>query len=153
MSQENVEVVRRMAQAWNEGGWEGVADRDLLHPAVEYHDDRRWPEARSAVGVSALVARFVEVMDVMGKEAKVEVEELLDAGENSVVLICRFTGEARASGLHHDYRWGFVCRVADQQITYIQAYLEPESALEAAGLSVGDVARKGDRSAIDRPLG
>jgi ketosteroid isomerase-like protein len=135
MSQENVAVVRRMVAAWNEAGWEGVADRNLLHPAVEYHDDKRWPGARSAVGAPALVTRFAEVMDVLGKDAKVEVEELLDGGEDSVVLIFRFTGEARASGIHHDYRWGFVCRVEDQQITYIQAYLEPEKALEAAGLS------------------
>ncbi len=134
MSQENVEVVRRMAEAWNEAGWEGVADQNLLDPEVEYHDDRRWPEARSAVGPSALVERFGEVMDVLGKNAKVEVEEVLDAGGDSVVMIFRFTGEARASGLHHDYRWGFVCRVSERRIAYIQAYLEPDRALEAAGL-------------------
>jgi ketosteroid isomerase-like protein len=135
MSQENVEVVRRMAEVWNEAGWEGVADEGLLHPNVEYHDDRRWPEARSAVGASALAERFVEILDVLGKDARAEVEELLDAGGDSVVMIFRFTGEARSSGLRHDYRWGFLCRVKELQIIYIQAYLEPERALEAAGLS------------------
>ncbi len=73
MSRENVDLVRRMAEVWNEAGWEGVADQGLLHPDVEYHDDRRW--------------------------------------------------------------WGFLCRVKERQITYIQAYLKPEQALEAAGLS------------------
>ena len=90
MSQENVEVVRTMAETWNEAGWEGVADRGLLDPEVEYHDDRRWPESRSTVGPSALQERFVEVMDVLGKNAKVEVEEVLDAGGDSVVMIFRF---------------------------------------------------------------
>ena len=52
-----------MAEAWNEAGWEGVADQGLLDPQVEYHDDRKWPEARSALGPSALVRRFREVMD------------------------------------------------------------------------------------------
>jgi ketosteroid isomerase-like protein len=135
MSQENLEVVRRMAQVWNQAGWNGVAEQGLLHPEVEYHDDRKWPEARSAVGPSALVERFVEVMDVLGKDAKVEVEELIDAGGDLVVMIFRFTGEARASGIQHDYRWGFVCRVRERQLAYIRAYLDPREALEAAGLS------------------
>jgi ketosteroid isomerase-like protein len=134
MSEENVEVVRRMAYVWNDSGWQGVADHGLLHPNVEYHDDRRWPDARSAVGASALVERFVEILDVLGKDATVEVDELLDAGGESVVMIFRFTGEARSSGIRHDYRWGFLCRVKERQITYIQAYLEPERALEAAGV-------------------
>jgi ketosteroid isomerase-like protein len=134
MSQANVDVIRRMVAAWNEGGWELVADHGLLHPAVEYHDDKRWPEARSTVGAPALAGRFTEVMDILGKDAKAEVEALHDAGADSLVLIVRFTGEARASGIQHDYRWGFLCRVRDRQVTYIQAYLDPASALEAAGL-------------------
>jgi ketosteroid isomerase-like protein len=135
MSGENVEVVRRMVEAWNDGGWEGVAEHGLLHPDVEYRDDERWPEARSAVGVPALVERFAEVMEVLGKEATVEVEELLDAGTDSVVMVFRFAGEGRASGLQHDHRWGFLCRVREGQIAYIQAYLDPNDALEAAGLT------------------
>jgi ketosteroid isomerase-like protein len=135
MSNEKMEVVRRMAASWNDAGWEGVADQGLLDRDVEYHDDPRWPEARSTVGPSALAERFVEVMDVLGTDAKVEIEELLDAGDDVVVMIFRFTGEARASGLHHDHRWGFVCRVSERQVAYIQAYLDPDRALEAAGLS------------------
>jgi len=134
MSKENVDTVRRMVELWNEAGWKGVASEGLLHPDVEYHDDERWPEARSAVGPAALVNRFVEVMDVLGKDARAELEKLYDAGGDSVVMIFRFTGEARASGIQHDYRWGFLCRVVERRITYIQAYLEPERALEAAGL-------------------
>jgi ketosteroid isomerase-like protein len=135
MSQENVEVVRAMAETWNEAGWGGVADRGLLHPDVEYNDDPKWPEARSAVGPAAIVERFTEVMEILGKDAKVEVEELVDAGEGLVVMVFRFTGEARASGLQHDYRWGFVCRVENRQIAYLQAYLDPEQALAVAGRS------------------
>jgi ketosteroid isomerase-like protein len=135
MSQENVELVRRMAEVWNEAGWEGVANRNLLDPEVEYHDDRRWPEARSVVGPAALVERFSEIMDVLGKNATAQVEKVVDAGGDSVALIFRFTGEARASGLHHEYRWGFVCRVSEGRIAYIQAYLDPDEALKAAGLS------------------
>jgi ketosteroid isomerase-like protein len=135
MPQANAEIVGRMAEAWAEGGWQSVADQGLLDPEVEYHDDRRWPEARSTVGTSALVERFVEYMEVLGKDATAEVETVLDAGGDVVVMVFRLTGEARASGLRHDHRWGFLCRVSEQRITYIQAYLDPREALEAAGLS------------------
>jgi ketosteroid isomerase-like protein len=120
-----------MADAWNQGGWQAVVDQGILHPEVEYHDDRRWPEARSTLGTAALVERFDDVMEVLGKEAKVDVEQLVYPGGDRVVMIFRFTGEARASGIPHDYRWGFVCRVRNGQIDYIQAYLEPALALEA----------------------
>jgi len=134
MSKENVEIVRSMVEVWNETGWKGVADEGLLHPGVEYHDDERWPEARSTVGPSALQDRFVEVLEVLGEDAQADLEEVLDASDDSVVMIFRFSGEARASGIHHDYRWAFHCRVRRRKITYIHAYLEPEQALEAAGL-------------------
>jgi ketosteroid isomerase-like protein len=134
MSQENVEVVRKMTEVWNQGGWQAVVDKGILHPEVEYHDDRKWPEARSTFGTAALVERFEDFMEVLGKDAEVDVERLVDPGGDRVVMIFRFTGKARASGIPHDYRWGFVCRVCHGQIDYIQAYLEPELALEAAGL-------------------
>ena len=135
MSQENVEVVRRMAELFNQGGWESAIDEGLLHPQIEYHDDKKWPEARSAFGRSGLVERFVEVMEVLGKDARVEVEELLDCGDDRVLMTFRFSGEARASGIRHDYHWGFLCRVREGQVDYIQAYLAPGQALEAVGLS------------------
>jgi ketosteroid isomerase-like protein len=135
MSQENVEIVRRVTEVWNQGGWEAVIDEGLLHPDIEYHDDKKWPEARSAFGTSALVERFVEVMEVLGKDAEVEVEELFDCGEGRVAMIFRFRGEARASGIRHEYRWGYICRVRDGQLNYIHAYLDPQEALKAAGLS------------------
>jgi ketosteroid isomerase-like protein len=134
MSEENVEILRRVAEIWNESGWKGAVDEGLLHPEIEYHDDKRWPEARSAFGTSALIKRFDEVLEVLG-QGHVEVEKLLDAGGDQVVVIFRFSGEARASGIPHDYRWGYLCRVRDGQVDYLQAYLDPEAALEAAGLS------------------
>jgi ketosteroid isomerase-like protein len=135
MSQENVEVVRRVAEVWNQSGWKGCDEEGLLDPDIEYHDDKRWPEARSAHGVAALVGRFEELLEVLGQDAKSEVERLFDAGVDQVVLIFHFQGEARASGIHYDHRWGLLCRVREGRLAFIQAYLEPEAALEAAGLS------------------
>ena len=134
MSEENVEIVRKVAEIWNGSGFRGTVEAGFIHPEVEYHDDKKWPEARSAFGASALIKRFDEILEVLG-QGHLEVERVLDAGGDQVVMVFRFSGEARASGIPHDYRWGYVLRVRDRQIDYIQAYLDPEAALEVAGLS------------------
>jgi ketosteroid isomerase-like protein len=134
MSQENVEVVRQLGEVWNESGFQGVVDQGLLHPDIEYHDDRRWPEARSAFGIAAFLERFDEFLEVFGEDARTTTEQVLDAGGDRVALIFRLTGRGRASGIPHDHRWGYLCRVRDGQIYFMQAFLDPDEALEAAGL-------------------
>ena len=133
MSEENVEVVRRVGEAWNESGFQGVIEQGLLHPDIEYHDDRRWPEARSAFGTAAFLERFEEFLDLLGEDASITTEQVLDAGEDQVVVIFRLSGRGRASGIPHDHRWGYLCRVRDGKVHFMQAYLEPQEALEAAG--------------------
>jgi ketosteroid isomerase-like protein len=134
MSQENVELVRRMTQVWNERGWQGVADDGLLHPEIEYHDDPAWPEARSAYGTRALVQRFDEVLEAIGQRGHTTVEQTVAHGAH-VVLVVQLTGEGTASQIPYAHRWGFVCRVRDGQVDYIQAYLDAAEALDAIGLS------------------
>ena len=99
MSQENVEVVRQLGEVWNESGFQGVVDQGLLHPDIEYHDDRRWPEARSAFGIAAFLERFDEFLEVFGEDARTTTEQVLDAGGDRVALIFRLTGRGRASGI------------------------------------------------------
>ena len=134
MSQENVELVGRMVQAWNERGWQGVVDDGLLDPDVEYHDDRSWPEARSTHGEKALAERFDEFMEAIGKRGHAEVKRTVAHGSH-VALVFRLSGVGTASDIPYAYSWGFLCRVKDNRIDYIQAYLNAEQALEAVGLS------------------
>jgi ketosteroid isomerase-like protein len=134
MSRENVELVRRMAEIWNLRRWRGVAGEGLLHPAVEYHDDPGWPESRSARGTDALIARFDEFEDAIAQDGRVEVERIEAAGDY-VALVFRLTGTGTASQAPYTYSWGFLCRVRDGQIDYIQAYLDAKQALESVGLS------------------
>jgi ketosteroid isomerase-like protein len=134
MSRENVELVRRMAQAWNERGWQGVVDDGLLDPDVEYHDDQDWPEARSTHGEQALVERFDEIMEAIGKRGHAEVKRTVAHGSH-VALVFQLSGEGTTSDVPYAHSWGFLCRVKGDRIDYIQAYLSAEEALEAASLS------------------
>ena len=133
MSQENVEIVRRMTQVWNERGWQGVVDDGFLHPDIEYHDDPAWPEARSAYGTKALIERFDEVLEAIGQQGHATVERTVAHGAH-VVLVFLLTGEGNASQIPYTHRWGFLCRISDGQIDHIQAYLDAMQALEAVGL-------------------
>jgi ketosteroid isomerase-like protein len=135
MSQENVEIVRRVGEVWNESGWRGVIDQGLPHPEVEYHDDPKWPDARSTYGTEALIKRSDEFLEAFGEDASTTTEQVLDAGGDRVVIIFHFSVRGRASGIPDDYRWGFLCRVREGRVTFFQAYLEPHQALAAAGLS------------------
>jgi ketosteroid isomerase-like protein len=134
MSQENVEIVRRMTQVWNARGWQGVVDDGLLHPDIEYHDDPDWPEGRSASGTDALVERFDEVLEAIGHRGHAAVEQTVAHGAH-VALVFRLTGEGSASRIPYGYRWGFLCRIRDGQIDYIQAHLDATAALDAVELS------------------
>jgi hypothetical protein len=127
-----VEIVRLATDAWNRGGWKAVTDAGLLDDEVEYHDDPRWPEARSTVGPAALAERFEEVLEVLGADAKAELEEVFDAGEQ-VVLIFRFRGQARASGIPHDYRWGYRYRFATVGSTSSRLISIPRTLSEPPG--------------------
>ena len=103
-------------------------------PDIEYHDDPDWPEARSAYGTKALVERFDEVLEAIGHRGYSTVEQTVAHGAH-VGLVVRLTGEGNASQIPYAYRWGFLCRIRDGQVDYIQAYLDATQAVQAVGLS------------------
>ena len=130
MSRENVEIVCRATEIWNERGWAGVIEEGLLHPELEYHDDENWPGARSAHGRKALVERFDEVIDLVALNGHIEVQEAVDGGDYVGIVLC-LRGEGAASHIPYEYKWGYLCRVRERQIDYIEAFLDADQALEA----------------------
>ena len=61
MSQENVEVVRRVYDAWNAGDM--TALRALCDPDVVMHHPEGWPEPGPSVGREAMIVRIREFYD------------------------------------------------------------------------------------------
>jgi ketosteroid isomerase-like protein len=56
MTQENVEVVRLMLAAWNDGDMDGV--RELWHPNAIVRPAAGWPEPGPFVGREAVMQSF-----------------------------------------------------------------------------------------------
>jgi ketosteroid isomerase-like protein len=130
MSQENVEVVRRLMDHWERGDWRG--GRELFANDCEIVFSTSWfPDAGTyKVGWEAVRA-WTDFTDAW-EEFEVGVDQIVDAGEYVVALV-RNRGRGRASGADVDAEVGGVFTVRDGKI--VRADLtDRQRALEAAGL-------------------
>jgi ketosteroid isomerase-like protein len=131
MSQENVEIVRRMAEVFNSGGADAI--RRFFHPEIEWREDPTFPEAGVYQGVDA-VAQYNEQFLAQFADISYEAHDLVDEGEHVIANI-RVQGTGNASGAAFEVSawWAFTCR--DGQVFRVYSYLERGAALEAVGLS------------------
>ena len=146
MSQENVEIVRQMAEAFRirdrtaEGGF-GNRDQtvaaEMLHPEIEW-DATRTPvgDLRGTYHGLAEVAdwwrRWLEAWDTVD----FKLSEVIDAGERVLLWIEEQKMRGKGSGVEVDappYGWVFTFR--DGKVARVAMYLDKREALEAAGLS------------------
>jgi ketosteroid isomerase-like protein len=132
MSQENVEVVRSMLQAFADGGLDAMAE--FVDPGIE------WRAAEGAVddvgemhGLEA-VRRYVQDWIDTFDDFSVVVEELRDVGDDRVLGIQRLKGRAKLSGTETDLRYALISTVRNGRVVRGREYLSVEDALEAAGL-------------------
>jgi ketosteroid isomerase-like protein len=132
MSQENVEVVRRLFEAWNRGDREGWLAS--AHPEVE------WSSAvlRQVEGAGALHKGRAELGQFWDDwhelwNLEVEVSELRDLGDN-VLVLGKLRTRGKSSGAEVEQAIGYVFQFEDGLVRRAQAYLTPQEALEAAGL-------------------
>jgi|SRR5687767_7308357 ketosteroid isomerase-like protein len=132
MSQENVEIVRQAAAAFNRGDldawWEYLAD-DIDHRAVEGAPDDPGP-IHGKDAVRAYMRDWLDLFD----DFRAEPVELIDAGEDRVIAVTRISGRAKLSGVETDLTYAAVYTLRDGKIARGREYWTKEQALEAAGL-------------------
>jgi ketosteroid isomerase-like protein len=129
MSQENVETVRRIYDAFGEG--------DFARALEEGEPDFEWipPEQDIQGPVQGLegLRRFLEDQNEAFEDLRVEAEELKDHGDKVLALI-RVRGRGRASGVEIDIRAANLWTFRGGRLIRGQVFPEREKALEAAGL-------------------
>ena len=130
MSEENVEVVRRLYQAMNDRDF--VAAGECTHPDVEWIPDRRVGEGpiRGRDNVVQFFRERAEVFD----EIRVETERFWDK-DDRVLAFIRTTGSGSASGASFEIRIGHLWTLRDGVVVRGEGYGDRSEALEAAGLS------------------
>jgi ketosteroid isomerase-like protein len=132
MSQENVEVVRRAAAAFNAG------DRDrllaLFDPEIEYRSPM---EQRTYRGIEGML-RYRSDVDAVLEDFRTEEDRFLDVGGNRVLHLYRVLGRGAGSGVPVSRHNAILWQVRNGKLLRGQAYLEQREALEAVGLSEQD---------------
>jgi ketosteroid isomerase-like protein len=138
MSQENVEIVRQLAEAVQRG----VDDDDpgAIFDTGLLADDAEWVLPRPFEGKSVWRGRreYAEWMRAWTGEFEdfsIRFEPLIDAGDDRVVAISHQHATGKGSGVPVEWRGGWVIELRDGRAIRSTHYLEPAQALEAAGLS------------------
>jgi uncharacterized protein (TIGR02246 family) len=138
---ENLELVQSAFEAWNRGDLDGFAEHaaeDVAWVEVTGRPDALASERRGRAqmreGLGALFDAF--------ESYHLDLRELHDLGDR-VVAIVREVARGRASGVEIDGRWGYVISVRDGEMVRIEAYRDPDLALEATGLGESNDIRDG----------
>ena len=132
MSQENVEVVRSIFEAFNRRDldtWLGYWTDDVDYRAIEGALDDRGP----IKGKDALRAFMQDWLDTFD-DLKAEPLELIDAADEQVVTVLRFGGRAKLSGVETDLTYAELWTLRDGKVAWGRQYWTRDQALEAAGL-------------------
>jgi ketosteroid isomerase-like protein len=131
MSQESVEIVRRVIDARNRGDREAAFA--YAAPDIEFdYSASSGPWAGIYRGVAA-TQRLWDGMDEVFSEFRWEPEEFIDAGD-AVVVTMRFHSRGRGSGVETVSRGAQVYWLKDGKVVRYRQCQNRAEALEAAGL-------------------
>jgi ketosteroid isomerase-like protein len=134
MSRENVELVAKAGEAFNQHDVEGLIN--LSHEELEFVSVLSAVETGEATyRGKQLWERYFEVMDQIWADWQVEDLEILDAGDDRVAAIFRLVGTGRQSGVRAGQTIGLAYRMREGKLWRMRSYVDPADALEAVGLS------------------
>jgi ketosteroid isomerase-like protein len=130
MSQENVEIARRMIRAFEERDTDALlectdADCELLLP-------RNLIEGGSYKGHEGVRQALADAFDTW-ESINFEVHDVRATDDGAVVL-SRTTNVGKGETPTIESEFGYLFRLRRNKITYMRSYLTPREALEAAGL-------------------
>jgi ketosteroid isomerase-like protein len=130
MSEQNVQIVRRMSEAFNRDGLTGL--RPFLDPEFEYHEDPSFPEGRTYYGIEAYEG-YAQRFFAEFSEIHYEVGECTDAGDH-VIANMLIRGRGKASGAEFELSAWWAMTIRDRRVIRLFAYLDRDRAREAIGL-------------------
>jgi ketosteroid isomerase-like protein len=132
MSQENVEIVRRLFERFNQ---DGFLPEELWHSDGLLTNFRESPIPGPYRGHQGLRKWRDDLFEVL-KEGRFDVESLTDVDEaNAVVAKVHLRGRARHTEIEVDVPFSIAAWIRDGRLYRSESYTDHAEALEVAGLS------------------
>src|SRR5262245_2855275 len=131
MSQDNVEIVRKIYPAWERGDFSSVEWAD---PEIEFRIQSGADETAGR-GVEAMGRAWREWLSAWADFRSVA-NEFIDIGDQ-VLVLAEFRGRGKTSGLSVEamHEGAALFTVRDGKVVALTPYTDRDEALEAAGLS------------------
>lgn len=127
MSEENVEVVRRMLEAYLRSDFETALSC--------FAEDVVWEDLNGTyhghAGVSKATARWAGAWDDLHQE----VDDILDTEGDDVVVLLKQSGRGKGSGVPVESLSGWIYTITGGTITRVRLFTDPDAAFRVAGLS------------------
>ena len=121
-----MELVRRIYDAWDRE----QSARDFIAEDVEYVN----PSYAVEPGIRHGRASFRVVRETY-EDFMIQIEQILDAGGDDVLVLARYTASGRGSGVPLEGEHGYVWTVRDGQAVRFQWFQSHREAYEAAGVA------------------
>jgi ketosteroid isomerase-like protein len=133
MSQENVEIVRRIYEAAARRDAETVLS--LYDPDVELDNTRLKMVGGGVYNGHEGLRRFFREWHEAWEEIEYDYEELIDAGDEQVISVVTRRGRGRASGVDAEVRLALLWALRQGKVVRVVWYPSRAEALQAVGRS------------------
>ena len=128
MSEENVEIVRRVYEGWARGDF---TESDVFHPEVEF-EMPDWPEGATSRGLDAMRRTWQAALSAWD-DFRAEPDDFIDAGEH-VVVLTRAHARGKGSGVDVRADTATLWTIDAGKVVRLALYWNVAKAFEAAGL-------------------
>jgi ketosteroid isomerase-like protein len=132
MSQENVEIIRKLNEAFNRDGMGADAAVGFFDADAVFEEPPEQPSPTVAEGLDAVIRTFKQ-FDEAWEEHRSDLEEIRVIDDERVLMLSieHFRGR---EGIELAQPCGTVFTLRDGRVTRMQPFWERENALRAAGL-------------------
>jgi ketosteroid isomerase-like protein len=132
MSQENVEILRRLYEQWADGDLSTHffdSEIEFSRIGAQTPDmEGRW---RGLDEVSTAMREYLRAFS----DLRIEAERIIDLGRGRVLVLTRHTARGKQSGVPIEHEAGDLLTLRAGKVVRYDAYWNRADALEAAGLS------------------
>jgi ketosteroid isomerase-like protein len=125
MSQENVEIVRRVYEGWSRGDF---SETELFDPEIEF-EMIDWPHPAKSRGIEAMAETWLATLAAW-EDFRAVPDEVIDHGDN-VLVFNSISGRGRGSGADVSALTATVWTVQGGSVVRLALYWDTARACEA----------------------